>query len=295
VLSAYCPHLGANLGVGGKVCGESIECPFHGWRFGNDGRCTKVPGQDSIPEVAKVRAWPVIERNNMILVWFHVDEKEPDWEPPVMPEIDNNEFVRHSHAVYTINVHNQDIFENGGDVAHLSHLHSSLFPSIAKYFHNEWEASYQPGTKENGDAHIAHITVVQDQYITPFGSVKLRLSHVKSEIQQVGPGLVYARLHSPVGFVFVFETVTPKEALEQEVRLTFWTPPSVPRFLAKFVVWGYLRAFEQDLAIWNNKTHVAKPIFSRSDKMIPPLRRWSQQFFSENSHKAHARLHPLEW
>ena len=44
VLDAYCPHLGANLAVGGRVVGSCIECPFHGWQFrGNDGKCTKIP------------------------------------------------------------------------------------------------------------------------------------------------------------------------------------------------------------------------------------------------------------
>lgn len=44
VLNAYCPHLGANLAVGGRVVGNCIECPFHGWRFeGSDGKCVKIP------------------------------------------------------------------------------------------------------------------------------------------------------------------------------------------------------------------------------------------------------------
>ena len=44
VLDAYCPHLGANMAVGGAVRGDCIECPFHGWRFkGEDGKCTVVP------------------------------------------------------------------------------------------------------------------------------------------------------------------------------------------------------------------------------------------------------------
>ena len=30
VLNAHCPHLGAHLGHGGKVCGNQIRCPFHG-------------------------------------------------------------------------------------------------------------------------------------------------------------------------------------------------------------------------------------------------------------------------
>lgn len=44
VLDAYCPHLGANLAVGGRVVGNCIECPFHGWQFrGDDGKCVKIP------------------------------------------------------------------------------------------------------------------------------------------------------------------------------------------------------------------------------------------------------------
>lgn len=44
-LDAFCPHLGANLGVGGKVRGTCLECPFHSWRFnGADGKCTDIPG-----------------------------------------------------------------------------------------------------------------------------------------------------------------------------------------------------------------------------------------------------------
>lgn len=44
VFDAYCPHLGAHLGVMGRVVGDCIECPFHGWRFsGKDGACTHVP------------------------------------------------------------------------------------------------------------------------------------------------------------------------------------------------------------------------------------------------------------
>lgn len=44
VVDAYCPHLGANLAVGGRVVGDCIECPFHGWQFrGEDGKCIRIP------------------------------------------------------------------------------------------------------------------------------------------------------------------------------------------------------------------------------------------------------------
>lgn len=48
VADAYCPHLGAHLGVGGVVKGDCIECPFHKWVFqGGSGDCVHVPYSDS--------------------------------------------------------------------------------------------------------------------------------------------------------------------------------------------------------------------------------------------------------
>lgn len=44
VTDAYCPHIGANMGVGGVVKGDCLECPFHGWLFrGSDGKCVDIP------------------------------------------------------------------------------------------------------------------------------------------------------------------------------------------------------------------------------------------------------------
>ena len=36
--------MGANIGIGGHVIGDCLECPFHGWQFrGSDGKVTKIP------------------------------------------------------------------------------------------------------------------------------------------------------------------------------------------------------------------------------------------------------------
>src|SRR6476620_3932677 len=49
LLDAFCPHLGAHLGHGGRVEGDEIVCPFHAWRFGTSGKCTAVPYASRIP------------------------------------------------------------------------------------------------------------------------------------------------------------------------------------------------------------------------------------------------------
>ena len=72
VMSAYCTHMGAHLGLGGgRVVGGEIRCPFHGWRFDASGACTHVPGADACPGAsANVPVLPVREKNGVISVWM---------------------------------------------------------------------------------------------------------------------------------------------------------------------------------------------------------------------------------
>jgi phenylpropionate dioxygenase-like ring-hydroxylating dioxygenase large terminal subunit len=74
MVDAYCAHLGAHVGVGGRVEGDCIRCPFHGWRYdGESGVCNEIPygNLDRIPSQARIRAYPCIERNQMIWAWHH--------------------------------------------------------------------------------------------------------------------------------------------------------------------------------------------------------------------------------
>jgi phenylpropionate dioxygenase-like ring-hydroxylating dioxygenase large terminal subunit len=87
VLHAFCPHLGAHLGHGGKVRGIELECPFHAWRFAGDGRCTHAPFAKRTPDVG-VRAWKVIERTGLVYVWIHALGAEPTYEPPAVPHFE---------------------------------------------------------------------------------------------------------------------------------------------------------------------------------------------------------------
>ena len=52
MLEAYCPHMGTHLARnttsyvvkdGEHVQGDNIRCPYHGWRFGPDGRVNQIP------------------------------------------------------------------------------------------------------------------------------------------------------------------------------------------------------------------------------------------------------------
>jgi phenylpropionate dioxygenase-like ring-hydroxylating dioxygenase large terminal subunit len=69
-----CCHRGAPLSRG-AVVKSGIRCNYHGLVFDKDGRCVEIPGQDSIPRKAKVRSYPVVEKDSMIWIWMGEAER----------------------------------------------------------------------------------------------------------------------------------------------------------------------------------------------------------------------------
>jgi vanillate O-demethylase monooxygenase subunit len=62
-----CPHRMVPLSRG-TVEGESLRCGYHGLRFDCSGSCVEVPGQVNIPPRAKVRSYPLVERQHLPLL-----------------------------------------------------------------------------------------------------------------------------------------------------------------------------------------------------------------------------------
>jgi nitrite reductase/ring-hydroxylating ferredoxin subunit len=68
ILDARCAHMNADLGRG-RVVGEALQCPFHHWEYGTDGRCRKIPAQADIPAFARQRTYPVDVRHGSVYVF----------------------------------------------------------------------------------------------------------------------------------------------------------------------------------------------------------------------------------
>ncbi|XP_029469916.1 cholesterol 7-desaturase-like isoform X2 [Rhinatrema bivittatum] len=160
VVDAYCPHLGANLAVGGRVIGNCIECPFHGWQFsGEDGKCTRIPYAEKVPEFAKIKTWPSCEINGMICIWYHCDGLEPTWSIPEQEEITSKEWVYRGRTEHYVNAHIEEIPENAADIAHLSHLHAPGIVSgvdlrytnskLWEFVKHTWKVQWHPEPEPN--------------------------------------------------------------------------------------------------------------------------------------------------
>jgi vanillate O-demethylase monooxygenase subunit len=68
-LEDRCCHRGMPLSHG-EVFDNNIRCEYHGMTFEGSGRCVDIPGQSIIPQSAKVRSFPIEERDDLVWIWM---------------------------------------------------------------------------------------------------------------------------------------------------------------------------------------------------------------------------------
>jgi len=125
-LSNVCVHRGGSLANG--ICHEdgTIACPYHGWRYNGQGKCTKIPslGPDAkIPNRAKVDSYPVIERYNIVFAFLG---DLPEDERPSLYEIEEYEaegWRANQTTIIDIDYNYERSIENGLDPAHNEFVH----------------------------------------------------------------------------------------------------------------------------------------------------------------------------
>ncbi|XP_028041596.1 cholesterol 7-desaturase [Bombyx mandarina] len=291
-VDAYCPHLGANLAVGGTVRGSCIECPFHKWRFNAAGTCVSLPGSDIAPKGVSIRTWCVVETDGAVWIWHDAEGREPLWEITDPPEL--KEFGYRGRNEFEVSAHIQEIPENGADVPHLNAVHSSsLLSDLGERYpvlheiigRHVWNADW---TKSDDHTSLMHIT-------QEYKVLKYDLARIDVKVTQIGPGHVRLFLKTSVGPFYIAQSVTPLGPLLQKVIHRVYSPAyNAP--VGAFLVRCEAYMFERDVTIWNSKRFVSAPAYVKTDKTIRTFRNWFGQFYSEHSLSFRDALqNPLDW
>jgi vanillate O-demethylase monooxygenase subunit len=122
VLEDRCCHRAAPLSMG-TVMPNGLQCGYHGMIFGADGKCVWIPGQDTIPPQAKVKAYPTVERQEFVWVWMGDPEKA---DPALIldyPWNDDHKKWPHKHGMYPVKCNYMLLIDNLMDLTHIPFIH----------------------------------------------------------------------------------------------------------------------------------------------------------------------------
>jgi len=262
VLDAFCPHLGAHLGHGGKICGEDVVCPFHAWSFNGAGDCTSVPYAAKIPPKAKLGTWHVRELNGLIMLWHHTEGLAPTWEVPALDEYGHAEWTPYETREWNIRSHNQEMAENAVDSAHFRYLHGT---------------SNMPEAGAEISDHILHVVSTTGMK-TPRGGVDGQIT-----VDAYGFGFTTTRFTGLVETLLV-ASVTPIDEEYVHMRFAFTIRKlghhNATSGVGRAFIAEVTRQVEQDIPIWEHKVYLPRPVLCDGDGPIGVYRRWVKQFYT---------------
>ncbi len=119
-----CCHRGAPLSIG-KVTALGIECGYHGLTFDCSGTCVRIPGQERIPERARVRTFPLVEQDGFLWIWMGDASRADQGAIVRYPWHNDAAHWPHRHTMYHIQGAATLMVDNLMDLTHLGYVHGS--------------------------------------------------------------------------------------------------------------------------------------------------------------------------
>lgn len=278
VLSAHCPHLGAHIGHGGRVKGDCVECPFHGWGWGPDGVNRYIPYEDRPNASKRLQAWAVQEQHGCVFVWHQPHGDPPRWEMPDIfrsfPDFEQDPSTyyrpypemstRYAHEP----VHPQLPAENAYDSMHFKYVHGASVTPVLLDFEvsgAEWKfVTGWPDARSEDPAAMA----------------------LKIHSTLFGLGGAVSAWEGTVSYRLVFATTPVDDACSDMFYSIWWprhpgdTSDIAPEHIQERVEKEFLSTLWDDLEIWRYQDYIEHPALAQIDaRPFASLRRWASQFY----------------
>lgn len=125
VLRDSCAHRACPLSLG-KVEGNTVQCAYHGWEFGTDGMCTKMPST-RFCSGRGVQAMPTVEAGGFLWGWPGDAPPAEGNEPPVEAISPPKGYKVHAEICLEVPVDHGLLIENLLDLAHAPFTHQGTF------------------------------------------------------------------------------------------------------------------------------------------------------------------------
>jgi nitrite reductase/ring-hydroxylating ferredoxin subunit len=257
VMSAICPHMGANISVGGRVNDGCLVCPFHEWEFDASGVNTKIPYAQGINRKGRLHVFPTMKCNGLLLAWYHPQRVEPLFG---IPDVITADYAECAKLDWTVQTAWQEIAENSVDMAHFKSVHGLTRISEIGELHI--------------DGHYRRVTSTQ-LFNSARGTFEGQL-----QSNNHGPGVGITTFDLLGGRLTSIVSVSPIDDEHVRVRFTFFhnnegaAPKIGPPFASEVK-----RQFEEDIPIWETKHFLDSPALAPSEKPVMEFRKWAKQFY----------------
>ena len=125
-----CPHRFAPLSRG-RLCGDEIQCGYHGLKFAADGTCVHSPFSSPPPRSAKVRNCVLEERHHIVWMWLGDLGRDDSTSIPDFSYITRAD-LKGTFGLSSMNAHYELVTDNLMDLSHVEFLHPAFGGALLK-------------------------------------------------------------------------------------------------------------------------------------------------------------------
>ncbi|MBY8863387.1 aromatic ring-hydroxylating dioxygenase subunit alpha [Nocardia sp. CA2R105] len=118
-----CIHRGARLS-GGTIINNQIACPYHGWRYNTEAKCTLIPSAPRDKPMAKARAFPWAVQERYGFAWVCLGDPAND--VPAFPQWDDEAQKKVHAGPFEFGANGYRALENFVDITHFPFVHSGI-------------------------------------------------------------------------------------------------------------------------------------------------------------------------
>jgi phenylpropionate dioxygenase-like ring-hydroxylating dioxygenase large terminal subunit len=221
---------------------ESVECPYHGWRFRPDGACAAIPSlvDEQAFDVGRigVRRYPAAESQGMVWVWMAGEgreREEADGPPPTFPGVVGGAPKLVDRMVFD---------------AHIDHAVVGLMdPAHGPYVHQQWwwrsagsqhEKAKRFEPRDGGFAMVRHTPSSNSRAYVLLGGAP------QTEISFRLPGLRWEHITVGKRQVLALTCLTPLDEKRTQITQIVWSDHPMFVLAGPFVKAGARRFLRQD-------------------------------------------------
>jgi 3-ketosteroid 9alpha-monooxygenase subunit A len=213
--------------------------------------------------------WPVLEINQMVLIWHDIEKQEPDFYPNKIEACYSEEWSDYSMASFLVKNNCRELIDNMADKGHFGPVHQAPFEG---FWNEAKDHTYTQEMTANspilGGDLFSQATYEGPAYMTTYMSAVQDGNTVESRL------LVSHLPLTMTSFQINFGVMVKKV-------------PGMSKEEEDAFVQGYVDAnnyaFGQDVAIWENKIYIPDPVVCDGDGPLHKLRKWYGQFLVDRA------------